>query len=154
VPEDGIYEVSGVGTIGNVGDGVNNIVMVWRNGDRALGGILGRSLSGGLGFAGHGASIKLNCVAGDTLEMRVFVAQSGLTMANGSQQEGYSSFSVFKLINSGDQDLSNYIQSNTTDEPVGSDSISNVVSLTQAEYDTGVAFSLINPTTTYLITDA
>ena len=49
---------------------------------------------------------------------------------------------------------SDLIKSITTGEPVGSDSIGNVVSLTQAEYDTGVAFSLINPTTTYLITDA
>ena len=154
VPEDGIYEVNGVGTVSGINDGINNIFMVWKNGSRAEGGILGRSMTGGSGLAGHGASIRLVCQAGDTLEMRGFTTQAGVIMANGTDQEGYSTFSAFKLLNSGDQDLSNYVQSNTTGEPTGSDSISNVVSLTQAEYDTGVAFSLINPTTTYLITDA
>ena len=54
----------------------------------------------------------------------------------------------------GTTSLSNLIQSDTTGEPTGSDSIGNIVSLTQAEYDTGVAFGLINLTTAYLITDA
>ena len=42
------------------------------------------------------------------------------------------------------------VLSNTTDEPSGSDSIANIVSLTQAEYDAG----LISQTTLYIITDA
>ena len=42
------------------------------------------------------------------------------------------------------------VLSSTTGEPSGSDSIANIVSLTQAEYDAG----LISQTTLYIITDA
>lgn len=54
---------------------------------------------------------------------------------------------------SGDYDFSEVtdaVGSTTTGEPTGSDSVNNIVSLTQAEYDAGSK----NADTVYIITDA
>ena len=126
----------------NIGSSIDYLKL---NGDSTI------SLHGDSGIflsSGDGVEIEISDVVeltgasflcSNSMEATSFVVTGGASneflMADGSAQQA-SSLDI--------------VLSSTTSEPSGSDSIANIVSLTQAEYDAG----LISQTTLYIITDA